>query len=94
MGGYDGENYLSSVERLDGLDQSWKSVSSMQTPRCWFASMSCNDVIYAIGGLNNNSLAVRTVEKYNCAADKWIYVSEMNIERIFIPFELCTVKYL
>ena len=83
MGGYDGENYLSSVERLDGLDQSWKSVSSMQTPRCWFASVSCNDVIYAIGGLNNNLLAVRTVEKYNCAADKWIYVSEMNIERSF-----------
>ena len=53
----------------------------MQTPRCFFAALSCNDVIYVIGGCNDKSNAVKTVEKYDCASDKWIYVSEMNIER-------------
>ena len=81
MGGYDLSNFLSSVERLDGLDQVWKSVSSMQTPRCFFAAVSCNDVIYVIGGCNDNSKALQTVEKYDYTADKWIYVSKMNIER-------------
>ena len=33
MGGWGEKNYLSSVEQLDRLDQSWKSVSSMQTAR-------------------------------------------------------------
>ena len=99
MGGYDGmNNYLSSVERLDGLDQSWKSVSSMQISRSSFAAVTCNDFIYAIGGYSGfkyNYLGLvmpfvfplicrnvlKSVEKYDCAADKWIYVSEMNIER-------------
>ena len=83
MGGYDGKNSFSSVERLNGLDQVWKSVSSMQTPRRWFAAVSCNDVIYVIGGCNDDLVAVKTVEKYDCVADKWIYVSEINIERSF-----------
>ena len=84
MGGHDEKNALSSVERLDGLDQVWKSVSSMQTPRSWFAAVSCNDVIYVIGGCKDNSQfvkALKIVEKYDYTADKWIYVSEMNIER-------------
>ena len=80
MGGYNTRNYLSSVERLDGLDQSWKSVAPMQTPRLCFASVSCDDVIYAIGG-SDGSKGLKSVEKYNCTADKWIYVSEMNIKR-------------
>ena len=81
MGGFDGKRYLSSVERLDGLDQTWKSVSSMQSPRHEFAVVSCNDVIYAIGGENDDFNALKSVEKYDCAEDKWIYVKEMKIER-------------
>ena len=81
MGGYDGKNYLSSVERLNRLDQPWKSVSSMQTPRCWFAAVSCDDVIYAVGGMSSGFKVLKSVEKYDCAADKWMYVSEVNIER-------------
>ena len=81
MGGYDGKTRLSSVERLNGLGQSWKSVSSMQTPRCWFAAVSFDDVIYVIGGRNHGFDALKSVEKYDCIADKWVYVSEMNIER-------------
>ena len=38
--------------------------------------MSCDDVIYAIEGMNNGSNILKSVEKYDCAADKWIYVSE------------------
>ena len=81
MGGYDESNVLSSVERLDGLRQAWKSVLSMQTPRCFFAAVSCNDVIYVIGGLRSVFNALKSVEKYDCASDEWIYVSEMSIER-------------
>ena len=53
----------------------------MQSPRSYFAAVSCDDSIYAIGGWNNILKALKSVEKYDCAADKWIYVSEMNIER-------------
>ena len=81
IGGCKETNNLTSMERLDGLDQSWKLVSSMQTPRSWFAAVSCDDVIYAIGGRSNDFKFLKSVEKYDCAADKWIYVNEMNIGR-------------
>ena len=80
IGGWDGKN-ASSVERLDELDQFWKLVSSMETPRSLFVALSCNDVIYAIGGSNDGFNVLKSVEKYDCVADKWIYVSDMNIER-------------
>ena len=70
MIGYDEIKIFSSVERLDGLDQVWKSVSSMQTPRYMFAAVSCNNVIYVIEGRNKNLKVLKTVEKYDCAADK------------------------
>ena len=50
--------------------------------RSLFAAVSCDDVIYAIGGTSDDFNVLKSVEKYDCAADKWIYVSEMNIERI------------
>ena len=81
IGGCDSGETFSSVERLSGLNQTWKFVSPMQTPRRWFAAVSCDDVIYAIGGLNNEGEATKSVEKYDCAADEWSYVSDMNIER-------------
>ena len=94
IGGFNKRNTLHSVERLDGLDRFWKSVSSMQTPRCWFAAVTCDDAIYAIGGQNSGSNILKSVEKYDCAADKWTYVSDMNIERWGILLVLCKVKYL
>ena len=50
-------------------------------PRTRFAAVSCDDVIYAIGNWNDDLKALKSTEKYDCAADKWIYVSEMNIGR-------------
>ena len=90
MGGWDGYKVFSTMERLDALDQSWKSVSFMRTPRNRFAAVECNDVIYAIGGWNYESRGwfafrqrkiAKNVEKYDCAADEWSFVSEMNFER-------------
>ena len=82
LGGYDGCNYLPSVERLDvsnAFTCSWEFVASMQTERSWFAAACCNNVIYAIGGKDKYSKRLKSVEKY--VADRWVYVSEMNVER-------------
>ena len=75
MEGYDESKVLSSVEQLDGLSQVWKSVLSMQTPRCFFAAVS-----YVIEGLRSVFNALKSVEKYYCASDKWIYVNDIEIK--------------
>jgi len=41
-------------------------------------------MIYAIGGksnINDQSTTLKTVERYDSAANKWKYVSDMNIKR-------------
>ena len=73
----------SSVERLRVLDGEWESVEPMQTRRCEFAAVNCQDIIYVIGGRSHRSPAstLKSVEIYKSASDSWSYVKEMNIER-------------
>ena len=84
LGGYDGENELSSVEHLSDLKSQWEFVKPMLTPRMWFAAVNCKGIVFAIGGMSksyNDTSTLNSVEKYNFEEDKWTYVSDMNIER-------------
>uniref|UniRef100_F6VLL9 BTB domain-containing protein n=1 Tax=Ciona intestinalis TaxID=7719 RepID=F6VLL9_CIOIN len=49
LGGHDGQQVISSVERYDPSSDEWKDVASMQTPRRWFAAVVLNNAIYSIG---------------------------------------------
>ena len=53
----------------------------MNEPRRWLAAVSCNDVIYAIGGQSDDK-NVKSVEKYDPGMDEWSFVSNMTIERV------------
>ena len=53
----------------------------MQTPRTVFVAVNCMNVIYAIGGCNEQHDSMKNVEKYDSKSNKWIYVQHMNIER-------------
>ena len=83
LGGYDGENVLSSVEHLVNLKSQWEFVESMLTPRKWFAAVNYKEMIYAIGGLSDigKNTTLKSVEKYNPDENEWTYVCDMNIER-------------
>ena len=74
---------FSSVEQLQDLDGVWKYVKPMQTPRHSLAAVNSNDMIYVIGGQSqaHPSTTLKTVERYDCAADTWSYVKEMNTAR-------------
>jgi len=72
-----------SPERLENLKAKWVNIKPMQTRRKWLAAVNCGEVIYVIGGQSekNISSTLKTVEKYDVAANEWRYVSNMNIER-------------
>ena len=86
LGGSNEQQALSSMERLSNLDGKWKEVKSMNYPRTVFAAVSCQGSIYAIGGLcentSGNLIVLKSVEKYCPREDKWIFVSNMNTERM------------
>ena len=81
LGGWNGKNYLSTVEKLVDLKQTWHEVTPMQEARGWFSAVSLNGFIYAFGGKNQNGKIMRSTEKYNCLKQKWSFCSNMKIGR-------------
>ncbi|XP_078492598.1 kelch-like protein 12 isoform X2 [Ciona intestinalis] len=80
LGGFDGKQFICSVERYDPSSDEWKDVASMKTPRSLFTAVVLNNVIYAIGG-HDGKQTLKSVEKYNADDDTWVYVKDMNMER-------------
>ena len=81
LGGHQGSTCLSSVERLDDMDDKWCDVASMHEARTRFAAVSYGGYIYVMGGLNNRNACIKTVEKYDPRLNSWTYISDMNIAR-------------
>ena len=73
MGGYDGQDRLSSVECLDPqrLLPGWKLVAPMMSQREDFATASMEDRIHAIGGYNDGDFTIRECETYNPETNTW-----------------------
>jgi influenza virus NS1A-binding protein len=43
IGGFDGSNYLSSIEKYDDENNEWKFVSSMNYARCTLSAIATPD---------------------------------------------------
>ncbi len=54
IGGYNGKEYINTVEKYDFFSNEWIEVTKMNTPRCTLSAVSSPDCqyIYAIGGFN------------------------------------------
>ena len=72
--------YSSSVEQLDNVDGRWTLIKPMYVERCYFAAVTCNNFIYAIGGLDSRETH-KTVEKYDLNKNTWSFVKSMSVER-------------
>ena len=87
LGGHNGIQSLSSMEKLSDFDGKWEVVESMNESRAWFAAVNCEGEIYAIGGCRENSgeidIALKSVEKYNTVTKKWSFVASIKTGRIF-----------
>ena len=53
-GGYDSSNFLNSVERYDPSVDKWELVAPMNVKRSRIALVTCNSMLYAIGGIVRN----------------------------------------
>jgi hypothetical protein len=69
IGGYDGKQYLATVEKFDLQQQKWVSITSMNTARCTLSAVSSTDCryIYVLGGYNGQALNL--VERYSIETD-------------------------
>lgn len=71
IGGYNGSEYVSTVERYDVFTNEWVSVRSMKNARCTLSAVASSDCqyIYAIGGFNGAPL--NNIERYDVTKEEW-----------------------
>lgn len=77
MGGYDGQQYLNSVERLDITRGEWQSLPPMQAARASFAalcSLDCSRIV-VIGGYCGQAIA--GVEALEVTLGRWSKVTPL-----------------
>jgi len=79
IGGTKNSEGLKTVEKLSELEEEWKNVQPMHTPRHDFAAVCFKQVIYAIDGCSHGFVE-KSVEKFVPAENKWSFVSDMNSE--------------
>ncbi|KAK2197435.1 bifunctional Kelch-type beta propeller/Kelch repeat type 1/SKP1-BTB-POZ domain superfamily/Potassium channel tetramerization-type BTB domain/BTB-POZ domain [Babesia duncani] len=69
VGGFDGNDVLATVERLDPRMKNWSLVAPLTSPRSSCMLAQQNGYIYAMGGTCGERL--NTIERYNVRADRW-----------------------
>ena len=71
IGGYDGQHYLNTVEKLDITRSEWTTLAPMMSVRCSFVAVVSADCkkIVVIGGYNGQPIGL--VESYGVGEDVW-----------------------
>jgi len=77
MGGHDGQNYLSSVERYDPATNAWEAVAPMSTARSSPAA-AIDGKLYVMGGSGPNGY-LSSVERYDPATNEWAAMTSMAL---------------
>ena len=87
VGGMSEYLYLDSVERYDPSTNTWTSVAPMLQKRSYHTvSVVTEDdnkqYMYAVGGMDrDNSVRLKTVERYDPFENKWTSVADMSTKR-------------
>ena len=81
LGGFDGCQYLKSVEKYDLSVRKWKYVQDLNFPRCFSSSVCSLDFqfIYTIGGYDGKPLS--SIERYDVLTGKWELLRKMSSPR-------------
>jgi hypothetical protein len=83
VGGYDGRNYLATVEAYDPRTNSWTPLAGMPTARGALGVATGGDGrIYAVGGwLGSDAATYNVVEAYDPVANTWATVAPVSAAR-------------
>lgn len=72
VGGYNGKDYISSVERYDIAANRWEIVSKLNAPKCTMTAVASPNFhcFYVIGGFNG--IQLNDVEVYDKETQQFI----------------------
>ena len=78
MGGHDGQNWLSSVERYDPAKNAWEAVAPMSTARSALAAAATDGKLYVMGGYDGPNW-LSSVKQYDPAKNEWVAMASMAL---------------
>ena len=70
VGGYDGGNYLSTVEMFDSATRMWQRVAPMHQVRRYHSVAVLDRQLFAVGGYDGSHV-LDTVEAYDPRTNRW-----------------------
>ncbi|XP_077553528.1 kelch-like protein 10 [Haemaphysalis longicornis] len=80
IGGFDGEDYFSSVRCFNAETKQWRSVTPMHIKRCYVSVAVLDDIIYAMGGYDGRHRQ-NTAERFDYRENQWTLIAPMNTQR-------------
>jgi energy-converting hydrogenase Eha subunit A len=80
VGGYNGGNYLGTVEAYDTATDTWTTKASMPTGRVWLSTSVVNGILYAVGGADPSG-SLGTVEALDPTTNTWTTKASMPTAR-------------
>ncbi|KAL0401138.1 UNVERIFIED_CONTAM: B2 protein [Sesamum latifolium] len=79
-GGYDGKDYLRSVERFDVREHAWTRIGSMNTKRGCHSLVAFQEKMYALGGYDGDKM-VSSVEVFEPRVGSWMMEEPMQVAK-------------
>ncbi|KAK8786872.1 hypothetical protein V5799_023357 [Amblyomma americanum] len=80
IGGFNGEDYFSSVRCFNAHTKKWRSVTPMHVKRCYVSVAVLKEIIYAMGGYDGRHRQ-NTAEKFDHRTNQWTMIAPMNMQR-------------
>ncbi|KAH7961469.1 hypothetical protein HPB52_009290 [Rhipicephalus sanguineus] len=80
IGGFNGEDYFSSVRCFNAHTKQWRSVTPMHVKRCYVSVAVLNEIIYAMGGYDGRHRQ-NTAEKFDHRTNQLSMIAPMNMQR-------------
>ncbi|KAL3190465.1 hypothetical protein MRX96_019983 [Rhipicephalus microplus] len=80
IGGFNGDEYFSSVRCFNAHTKTWRSVTPMHAKRCYVSVAVLNEIIYAMGGYDGRHRQ-NTAEKFDHRTNQWTMIAPMNMQR-------------
>ncbi|KAH6937901.1 hypothetical protein HPB50_005035 [Hyalomma asiaticum] len=80
IGGFNGEDYFSSVRCFNAETKEWRSVTPMHVKRCYVSVAVLDDIIYAMGGYDGRHRQ-NTAEKFDYRTNQWTMIAPMHMQR-------------
>jgi kelch-like protein 10 len=78
IGGYDGQDRLSSCYCFNAVEKTWREVSPMHERRCLLSVAVLEGLVYAVGGNHDSN----TAERYDYRTNRWSMIAPTNEKRV------------